>query len=242
MLKKAPSINNSVGFLLTFILCLCSGITKANNFTENFTNTCPNLFYRIPIIDDQTKANTIQLCNANYAVLYSTITHTPLYSYEHEENSTVSVKRNSSFKEDTRLPLQYRSTLKDYRYSGYDKGHLTPSSDMHSIDSQHSTFLLSNIAPQAPKLNQKEWRNLEIKVESYPYKVTGVLFNGQKSTILNKHVIVPSQFYKIVSNGTCTNAYIADNTNDAVIKQINITELNKLINNDFQFPYTTCND
>ena len=256
IVNKISGIGVVFGFLLGLTICLSINTSKANTITvikkesehylqpntDYFISSCPNIFYRIPIVDDQTKANTIQLCNANYAVLYSTITHTPLYSYEHEENSTASVKRNSSFKEDVRLSPKDRSTLKDYKYSSYDKGHLTPSGDMHSIDSQHTTFLLSNIAPQAPKLNQQAWRELESQVEKYPYKVTGVLFNGEKSGVLNNHVIIPSQFYKIVSNGICTNAYIADNTNDAVIKQINITELNKLINNDFQFPYTTCND
>ena len=258
MLKKAINKINGVGFVFGFLLTLtlCLGIIKSKAdtltvikkdtnlyiqpYTNSFTTVCPDLFYRIPIIDDQTKANTIQLCNSNYAVLYSTITRTPLYSYEHEENNTASVKRNSEFKEDVRLSPNYRSTLRDYKYSGYDKGHLTPSGDMHSIDSQHSTFLLSNIAPQSSKLNQQAWRILEQQVEQYPYKVTGVLFNAQKSTILNKRVIVPSQFYKIVSNGTCTNAYIADNTDSATVKQIDVVELNKLINNDFQFPYIKC--
>lgn len=228
-------------FIFSTLVCF-STLPKAYGAEDAFVTQCPNMFYRIPVIDSVEKENTIQLCNTNYAVLYSTISKTPLYSYEHEENSSISVKRNSTFKEDVRIPYQYRSTVKDYKYSGYDKGHLTPSGDMHSIETQHETFLLSNIVPQAPKLNQNAWRLLEQKVEHFPYKVTGVLFNGQVSTILNKHVIVPSIIYKIVSDGLCTEAYIADNKDDSQIKQINVVELNKLINNDFQFPYNSCNN
>lgn len=52
----------------------------------------------------------------------------------------------------------------DYAGSGYDRGHLAPN---HAIatrfgaEAQEETFLMSNVIPQSPDLNQGPWRELE---------------------------------------------------------------------------------
>lgn len=220
---------------LIIILVFYSTKSLASSFSD-----CSNIFYKLPKIDHQTLLHTTQLCNNNYAVLYSNIAKVPLYSYEKSNNTNTDfIKRNSNFKEDSRIYYKYRSSLSDYRYSGYDKGHLTPSGNMHTIEDQHSTFLLSNIAPQAPKLNQKSWRYLENKVKDYPYKVTGTLFTD--TTIIKVgNVLVPTHFYKIVSNTICSKAYIAENTNEGIVTEISLEDLQKLININFNFPFKKC--
>lgn len=231
---------------LTFTTLLAANNKSFVNTTTPITsfNTCSTLFVNRPsVISDKilTESKNIQeLCNTHYAVLYSYLTETPLYSYEKEQQEDVTVKRDSTFVADNRVPVQYRSTLKDYLNSGYDKGHLTPSGDMNDINSQHETFLLSNIAPQSSKLNQQAWRLMEKDVKPYTYKITGVLFTSPTITKVG-NVTVPSNFYKIVSDGTtCSKAFIAENKDNASIQPISLNDLNKLTNIDFHLPTKQC--
>ncbi|KAI9243849.1 hypothetical protein BY458DRAFT_530149 [Sporodiniella umbellata] len=69
----------------------------------------------------------------------------------------------SDFKEDTDLPELFRSTLADYRSSGYDRGHQAPAADAVSTQQEmDETFLLSNMAPQVGVgFNREYWAYLE---------------------------------------------------------------------------------
>lgn len=50
----------------------------------------------------------------------------------------------------------------DYVHSGYDRGHLCPAADRsRSISAMRSTFVMSNIAPQAPTVNRGTWKQTE---------------------------------------------------------------------------------
>ncbi|NGX33200.1 MAG: hypothetical protein K1060chlam4_01261, partial [Candidatus Anoxychlamydiales bacterium] len=56
----------------------------------------------------------------------------------------------------------HRSSLDDYKHSGYDRGHLVPArSHSHSQEVLQETFLLSNICPQDHSLNSGLWFELE---------------------------------------------------------------------------------
>ena len=54
-----------------------------------------------------------------------------------------------------------------YKGSRYDRGHMVPN---HAIvtrfgpDEQRKTFLMTNIAPQAPALNRGPWREMELRI------------------------------------------------------------------------------
>lgn len=66
-----------------------------------------------------------------------------------------------SFLEDKDLPSSVRSTLKDYRKSGYDRGHMAPAADHKGSEkAMKDTFLLSNMSPQNPQFNRGYWANL----------------------------------------------------------------------------------
>jgi endonuclease G len=70
--------------------------------------------------------------------------------------------RPSRFRTDNRTSTKV--TPETYTNSGYDRGHLVPN---HAIatrfgaTAQEETFLMSNIMPQEPALNQGPWRKLE---------------------------------------------------------------------------------
>lgn len=72
-------------------------------------------------------------------------------------------RSRSTFKEDDRIPLLFRSKNSDYFRSGYDRGHMVPAADSKiSQIAMDETFLLSNIAPQIGEgFNRDYWAHLE---------------------------------------------------------------------------------
>lgn len=66
------------------------------------------------------------------------------------------------FQEDPDIPQQYRTTLSDYKGSGYDRGHICPSYDrQNSKEANEQTFYLSNMQPQINGFNAGVWLNME---------------------------------------------------------------------------------
>jgi endonuclease G len=90
----------------------------------------------------------------------------------------------------------------DYNGSGYDRGHLVPSADRFGDPvSNAETFLMSNIVPQTPDLNQYPWEKLEsyargiVRRGSDVYTIAGVY--GEKRRI-RRRVSVPADCWKII--------------------------------------------
>jgi len=72
------------------------------------------------------------------------------------------VRGDESWRADLRVPSEFRTTLKDYEASGFDRGHLAASADHTSSEAaQSATFTLANTMPQTPELNRGEWKRLE---------------------------------------------------------------------------------
>lgn len=104
------------------------------------------------------------------------------------------------------------ASWRNYKNSGYDKGHLCPAADRRYSKSAHDeTFLTSNISPQDHKFNAGIWNTLEQKVRYWAQKydgvfvVTGGVLKGHMKTIGTEKVTVPNQFYKVLidaNNGT----------------------------------------
>ncbi len=100
---------------------------------------------------------------------------------------------------------------RNYKKSGYDRGHLVPAGDRRmSFEAYNETFLTSNISPQDHDFNAGIWNSLEQKVRYWAtkydgvYVVTGGVLNGNLKTIGHEKVSVPNDFFKIVvdiSNG-----------------------------------------
>ena len=97
------------------------------------------------------------------------------------------------------------ASWKNYKNSGYDKGHLCPAGDKrYDQEAYDETFLTSNISPQDPDFNAGIWNTLEQKVRYWArqydgvYVVTGGVLNDNLATIGNERVAVPDQFYKII--------------------------------------------
>ena len=72
------------------------------------------------------------------------------------------VSRENHFRADLRIPKRFRASLKAYKHSGYDRGHLVASANQTELKLQNSeTFLLSNMSPQHKDLNRRMWADLE---------------------------------------------------------------------------------
>ena len=99
-------------------------------------------------------------------------------------------ERSDNFRKDSHISTG-SATLKDYRNSGFDRGHLIPASDMKwSPDAMSSSFYMSNMSPQDPSFNRGIWKKLEEQIRSWAvenreiYVVTGpVLTDGPYQTI-----------------------------------------------------------
>jgi endonuclease G len=101
---------------------------------------------------------------------------------------------------------------RNYKNSGYDRGHLCPAGDRrYDYNAYHETFLTSNVSPQNREFNSGVWNYLEQKVRYWAqakdgvYVITGGVLGDQLASIGDEDVSVPEEFYKIVmdaSDGT----------------------------------------
>ena len=94
---------------------------------------------------------------------------------------------------------------RNYKKSGYDRGHLCPAGDKRYSQFAHDeTFLTSNISPQKHDFNSGIWNTLEQKVRYWAskydgvYVVTGGVLKGDMKSIGDESVSVPNQFYKVL--------------------------------------------
>jgi len=99
---------------------------------------------------------------------------------------------------------------KNYKKSGYDRGHLCPAGDRkYNQEAHNETFLTSNVSPQKHDFNSGVWNRLEQKIRYWANKydgvfvVTGGVLKGSLKTIGEEEVSVPNQFYKVlIDNNT----------------------------------------
>jgi endonuclease G len=97
----------------------------------------------------------------------------------------------------------------DYTNSGYDRGHMAPNYAIvtrYGEEAQKETFLMSNIIPQTPELNQRSWRMLEEDIAGSGgiaermgevWVVTGPIYGSRVKKISDK-VAIPSHCYMII--------------------------------------------
>lgn len=112
-------------------------------------------------------------------------------------------KRN--FISDTSLPTEfYRVKHSDYTNSGYDRGHLVMSEQRTaSVEDNKATFILTNVIPQMPDLNQGVWLNFEkfcnnlaLKENKELFIYTGAVYHT--NTTIGKSIAVGDSCWKIV--------------------------------------------
>lgn len=147
--------------------------------------------------------------NNGFIVGYSDIRGNPLwveYALTPVPNNALHLKRLERFETDWRS--FNRVSQEDYAKSGYDRGHNAPNyamSMLHGRYGQADSFLMTNISPQRPKLNQQLWQRLEEVEISFFAKnfgkvwvITGPIFDQKPEHLTSSsRVQIPKAFFKI---------------------------------------------
>lgn len=164
-------------------------------------------------------ANDYLMEKNQYVLSYNRDRGTPNWTEWHMDLSwTGSVQRQDDYREDTSLPTLagwYHVQGSDYTGSptgeGFDRGHMCPSADrLNTVADNSATFLMTNMIPQAPVNNQLVWADLEdycrglvdggneLYIFSGGAGIGGTGLAGLKNTIVNGHVTVPAQTWKVI--------------------------------------------
>lgn len=186
----------------------------------------------------------------NFVVSYDRRNRNPNWVFEHLKPEHVTKnsdtdRKKCDFIEDSTIHKYFRATNKDFKNSGFDRGHLAAAANhRHSQNAMGQTFYLSNISPQVGKgFNRNIWNDLEKYIRAIArksrnvYVCTGPLYlprseNDGKTYVkyqvigLN-NVAVPTHFFKVV---------VIEN-NDGHFEMLSYLLPNKEIPNDTPLKY-----
>lgn len=157
--------------------------------------------------------NNYLMMKPQYALSYSRDRGTPNWVSWHVDKSWLgNAPRQDDFRADQSLPKGwYKVTASSYTGSGFDRGHNTPSADRTKTEADNSsTFVMTNMIPQAPNHNRQVWANLEeytrslvgqgmeVYVVMGSYGKGGTGTEGAMLTIDQGRVTVPKQIWKVL--------------------------------------------
>ena len=199
--------------LLLFIISALFG--RVDNTLERGHNDNNNLLLGNPSNAVQNLANkTNYLMNKPaFSLSYNSKKSIPNWvSWHLDENDFGAAKRTNSFRSDVDLPSSwFMATTSSYKNSGFDRGHNCPSADRtSSTELNSSTFLMTNIIPQAPNNNQGVWVNLEeysrslVREGKELYIIMGAYGQGGSGSkgfmqsIDHGRIAVPSRLWKVI--------------------------------------------
>ena len=149
-----------------------------------------------------------------YCLSYNDSTGTPNWvSWQVVADDLGTAPRKPDFDTDESLPSTfYHVTTRDYSGSGFDRGHMCPHSDRAATEEMSfSTFIMTNIIPQAPNVNRKASAQLEeycrklvTREHDHLYIIAGPAgrgghgSKGPAESLGAGHVTVPASCWKVV--------------------------------------------
>lgn len=145
------------------------------------------------------------LRNPGFLVGYSELRRNPAWvAYRARPVHNKRFMPRPDFRVDTRSLSRVETNA--YHNSPYDRGHLAPNfliSNLYGREAQKASFLMSNITPQLPRLNQMLWQRLE-EVEADYFAVwfgqlwvlTGPIFDSRRE-FLASGIEIPDAFFKV---------------------------------------------
>ena len=184
--------------------------TTTSHAADSFED-CPQFFANGNQPTVTPRPTNRALCYDAFAILHSGESKTAVFVAEKLNRALVAEadeKRTNKFFADARLRSSERSTLDDYRGSGFDRGHLAPAGDMPTPQAMAQSFSLANIVPQAPEHNRGVWaKSVELATRKYAARATGDVFvitgtvftpSIAQSPSIGDGVHVPKYLYKLV--------------------------------------------
>jgi endonuclease G len=196
---------------------------------------------------DLSDRNNYLMVKPYYALSYADDKGMPNWvSWRVTEADLGTAPRKRGFDPDASLPAGFtRITQLDYGGSGFDRGHMCPHSDRAATEEMSfATFVMTNIVPQAPRVNQRAWAQLEMYCRDLVhnrhdrlYVIAGPAGRGGrgsagfKERIGKDGVVVPAECWKVVvevpstggeddlakiTSSTRVIAVVMPNDNDAV--------------------------
>lgn len=178
-------------------------IQETNTFVEQHQNTTESAF----------STNYLPTSTTHQIIKHDYYTLSYNEKYEQAEWVAYELKKeylkNNDFKrpyfiEDPKVTTG-SADWRNYKKSGYDKGHLCPAGDMEFDEKAYNdTFYTSNISPQKHDFNSGIWNRIEQKTRYWAgkyndiYVVTGGVLKDSDKKIGTEEVSVPKYFYKII--------------------------------------------
>lgn len=153
--------------------------THAGNDDDSFS-ACPQFFAggKPPVVTH--RPTNRALCYDAFAILHSGESKTPVFVAEKLNRASIADangQRTNKFFPDARLRSSERATLKDYKGSGFDRGHMAPAGDMPTAQAMAQSFSLANMVPQAPEHNRGVWaKSVEAATRKYAARATGNVY------------------------------------------------------------------
>ncbi|MDJ0618462.1 MAG: DNA/RNA non-specific endonuclease [Calothrix sp. MO_192.B10] len=185
----------------------CS-ITTRDTLTTRDALTPGNVHLRLgnPSGANASNPNNYLMIKSQYALSYNRDKGIPNWvSWQLNKSWLGSTDRTNDFRPDPKLPNGwYRVTGREYRDSGYDRGHMVPSADRtNNQENNSATFLMTNIIPQFPDNNREYWREFEeytrklVRKGNELYIIAGG-YGGNKKIAKGK-ISIPARLYKIIA-------------------------------------------
>ena len=179
---------------------------------------------------------------------YDTVRMVPNYVVEKlAPDMLVGNAKRSKFYADT---INHAVTPSDYTGSGYDRGHLAPAANYKfSQKATDETFVITNMCPQTPELNRRNWLALEdyirdlVELHDTLVVLTGTYGDAGK---IKSKVTIPEKTWKIVvgrRDGELLTVigwiYLNDKSRQSIEENaVSIDEIEMLINRDVQVGLT----
>lgn len=158
--------------------------------------------------------NNYLLVKTQYALSYNNSKGTANWVSWHLNSAWMgTASRCDCFAVDNTLPSTFfRATTSNYTGTGFDRGHQCPSADRNRSSTDNAaTFLMTNMMPQAPALNQITWEDLEsycrklVSQGNELYIISGGIgtggtgsLGGVTNSIAGGRINVPSRYWKVI--------------------------------------------